>query len=170
MKKENILKILEEADKTSSNLTDKQLIRNQELLSSGHYYRLGKLGSSYQMENNLGIHTDNQTLRREWASKGGKVGVHKMNDKNKESGHWRNLGDSKIGISRSDETKSKIQKGTSHSWREVSQVSKDGVWIRDWDNFADIQRECDFNKAPIWKVCNNKKYCKTAYGFIWKYK
>lgn len=143
-----VQKELNESNKSLGNLTDKQIER--------YCYELFTNEQKEQFKN--------------FTKKGGEAQIENLNIKNKKTGHWRKLGDSKIGIARSEETKSKIQKGTSHSWRTISQFSKDGKLIRDWDNFADIERQFGYLKQPIWAVCNNKPKCKSAYGFIWKYK
>jgi hypothetical protein len=107
---------------------------------------------------------------------GGKAVINKLNKKNKETGHWKKLGDSKIGVARSKETKEKIRLGTAHSWRAILQFTRDGEFIKEWESFAQIEKELSILlnkkivKPPIWGVCNNKPKCKTAYGFIWKYK
>lgn len=103
-------------------------------------------------------------------SKGGKKNINNLNEKNRKSNHWRKLGDLKIGIARDNETKRKIQKGSSHSWREISQFSRDGNWIKDWPNLVSIKNELGFNHTNICACCQNKPKYKTAYGFIWKYK
>lgn len=136
----------------------------------------GNVSGKKSFSKKIGIHTTDETLRKEWAALGGYAVVDELNDKNRENGHWKKLAESKIGVPRTEDTKAKIQKGTAHSWRTISQYSKDGEWIRDWDNFADIEIQLSVElgkkivKQPIWSVCNNKPKCKTAYGFIWKYK
>jgi len=70
----------------------------------------------------------------------------------------------------------KMKGGNPDRWRSISQFNKDGKWIRDWDNFAYIEKELSLeldkkiNKNTIWYACNNYPRYKTAYGFIWKYK
>jgi len=110
------------------------------------------------------------------ASKGGKSVVNKMNDINRKSGHFEKLRNNKIGKKRDEETKQKIQLGTSHSWRAILQFDKNGNFIKEWQNFGDIERGLSIElnrkivKQPIWAVCNQKPKHKSAYGFIWKYK
>jgi hypothetical protein len=103
------------------------------------------------------------------AAAGGKAVVKSLNEKNKKTGHWRKLGDSKIGISRDEETKKKIKEGTSHSWRTILQYTKDGKLIKKWKNLASIKEELGFNHTNICACCQNKPKYKSAYGFIWKY-
>jgi hypothetical protein len=103
-------------------------------------------------------------------SKGGKAVVDKLNEKNKKSNHWRKLGDSKIGVARTEETKEKIQKASAHSWRTILQFTKDGEFIREWKNLASIKEELGFHHTNICACCQNKPKYKTSYGFIWKYK
>jgi hypothetical protein len=176
MKKEDVLKVLEEANKVKSTFTDTELQRQEYLVQSGHYSTLGKNNAKIQMENNIGLHTSNLDVRSQWAALGGKAVIESLNEKNKETGHWRKLGDSKIGVKRDDETKQKIKESSKHSWRPILQYTKDGKLIKEWKNFTEIEEVLsnELNKKiikqPIWSVCNNKPRCKTAYGFIWKYK
>lgn len=104
------------------------------------------------------------------ASKAGKSKIDNLLKWCNENNHFRKLGDSKIGVRRTEETIRKIQQGTSHSWRPILQFSKDGNFIKEWENFTSIEKELKIKKQPIWSVCNNKPRHKTAYGFIWKYK
>jgi hypothetical protein len=109
------------------------------------------------------------------AVNGGKAVIKKLNKENKKSGHWRKLGDSKIGKHRDVETIKKIQKGTQHSWRDISQFTKDGIWMADYINFTEIEnRYPTFSRTNICNCCKHyelkKKGFKSSYGFIWKYK
>jgi hypothetical protein len=115
--------------------------------------------------------TDKQLSQyEEFVKAGGYAVVDKLNKLNKKTGHWRKLGDAKIGVSRDEETKKKIQAGTSHSWRVILQFSKDGKLIKEWKNLASIRDELGFAHTNICACCQNKPKYKTAYGFIWKYK
>jgi len=105
---------------------------------------------------------------------GGKAVVDSLNKKNKKTGHWRKLGDSKIGVDRDEETKKKIKEGTSHSWRIIIQYTKDGKFIKEWKNFAVIRDELGFAHTNICNCCKHYEYkkegFKSSYGFVWKYK
>ena len=101
---------------------------------------------------------------------GGKSSIAKMNKKNQENGHFRKLGDAKKGVPRDEETKKKIKESTFNSWKPILQFTKDGEFVREWKNFISIKEELGFNHTNICAVCKNKPKCKTAYGFIWKYK
>ena len=103
-------------------------------------------------------------------SKGGTNAVFNMNEKNKKSGHFKKLAESKIGKNRDTKTKLKLKESSKHSWRKVSQFTKDGKWIKDWPNFVSIKDELGFNHTNICACCQNKPKYKSAYGFIWKYK
>lgn len=107
---------------------------------------------------------------KEIRSKGGKNSVNKMNKINKKTGHFERLRKNKIGKARDENTKKKLKEGSKHSWREVSQYSKDDKWIKDWPNFISIKDELGFNHTNICACCQNKPKYKSAYGFIWKYK
>lgn len=175
MKLDKIKKILEQSDKVSTTLSDKQLRRNADLKTDGLYSSNGRVMGLRAKEERFGIFSSDEA-RKEYARSGGLAVIDELNKKNKLNDHWRKLGNSKIGVTRDEETKKKIKQGSSHSWRAISQFGKDGNWIRDWDNFTDIEEVLskELNrpvlKQPIWMVCNNKPRCKTAYGFIWKYK
>jgi ketol-acid reductoisomerase len=104
---------------------------------------------------------------------GGKNAVNLMNKKNIENGHFRKLGDAKIGVPRSEETKKKVKEGTSHSWRAILQYTKDGDFLREWKNFTEIEETLSLelnrkiNKQPIWGACKKQGQ---SYGFLWRYK
>jgi len=115
--------------------------------------------------------TDKQLAQyEEFIKAGGYSVIDKLNKKNKKSGHWRKLGDKKIGVPRDEETKSKIKAGSSHSWKVISQYTKDGKWIKDWPNLVSIKEELGYNHTNICQCCKNNPKYKSAYGFIWKYK
>jgi len=104
------------------------------------------------------------------ASNGGKAIIDKLNKKNKKTGHWRKLGDRKIGVARDEETKKKIKEGTKDKWRPILQYTKDGKFVKEWPNFTSIKEKLGFNHTNICSCCQNKPKYKSAYGFIWKYK
>lgn len=59
----------------------------------------------------------------------------------------------------------------------ISQFSKDGTYLRDWESFADICRNLPINNWNIKSCCKYYLYegdykypRKTAGGYIWKYK
>lgn len=101
---------------------------------------------------------------------GGKSVIDKLNKKNKKTGHWRKLGDSKIGVPRDEETKKKLKDSTKDRWRPVLQFTKDGKLVKEWPNFTSIKEELGFNHTNICACCQNRPKHKSAYGFIWKYK
>ena len=51
--------------------------------------------------------------------------------------------------------------------KPIIQFSKDGEFIRKWDNTWDVQRELGINQSSISKCCNGKR--KTAGDYIWRY-
>ena len=121
-------------------------------------------------DKNFSKRTDKQLSQFEdFVKAGGYSVVDELNKQNKKSGHWRKLGDAKIGVARDEKTKMKIKEGTSHSWRTILQYSKDGKLIKKWKNLASIKEELGFNHTNICACCQNKPKYKTAYGFIWKY-
>lgn len=94
------------------------------------------------------------------------------------------------GIIRSEETRDKIRKlkigkpvsESTYSWRykEIEQFSKDGVFIKTWNNIRDAANYYNVGGSEISVTCKanrgdypkehksfNRKTCR---GFIWKYK
>lgn len=60
------------------------------------------------------------------------------------------------------------KKGKEHyRAKKVVQYDLDENLIKIWDCISDIERELNFSRSNISKVCKGKQ--KTAYGFIWKY-
>lgn len=51
---------------------------------------------------------------------------------------------------------------------KVIQKSKNGVIIKEWNSFTQIQKELKYPTSNISACCLKKQ--KTAYGFIWEYK
>lgn len=83
------------------------------------------------------------------------------------------------GYSHTEETKqlfSELKKGDKHhmfgkkhpSRKPVLQYSKDGIFIKEYDNAYDAAKELNLHQPLISNVCNGK--CKTTGGFVWKYK
>lgn len=137
--------------------------------SSIDYNKLNKVShvDIVRIENGKNAVLSGQLLKA--AINGGKAVINELNKKNKKEGHWRKLGDSKIGVKRDDATKKKIKEGTSHSWRTILQYTKDGKLVKKWKNLASIKEELGFNHTNICACCQNRPKYKSAYGFIWKY-
>jgi hypothetical protein len=90
MNKQDILKVLEEANKCYSNLTDKQIEQyNSEEFKKG-IISGGKAAGNLTKELGIGIH--NEENRNEWAKMGGKAMGTIQGKKNIESGLISNLG------------------------------------------------------------------------------
>jgi len=51
----------------------------------------------------------------------------------------------------------------------VSQYSKDGVWIRNWDSGMDASIELEISATSITACCKRRPHYYTAGGFIWRY-
>lgn len=66
----------------------------------------GRDSGKYTLDNNLGIHTEDEELRREWAKMGGEASIDYLLEWQKENGH--NIGE--IAKLKSDEWLSKISK------------------------------------------------------------
>ena len=66
----------------------------------------GRDSGKYTLDNNLGIHTEDEELRREWARMGGEANIDTLLEWQKENGH--NIGE--IAKNKDDEWKSNISK------------------------------------------------------------
>ena len=51
--------------------------------------------------------------------------------------------------------------------RKVNQLTKDGVFVREWESMQEVENELGFGKSPICAWCRGR--AQTAYGFKWKY-
>lgn len=51
---------------------------------------------------------------------------------------------------------------------KVLQISKEGVFIKEWPSLHEIERTLGFLRANISMCCKNKR--KISYGYIWKFK
>jgi len=143
--------------------------------SSIDYSKLSELSHAQLMKIQNGNLAKESGQFYEAMSKGGKAVIEKLNQKNKKTNHWLKLGDSKIGVPRDEETKKKIQSGTQHSWRDISQYTKDGMWLADYINFTQIENKYPtFSRTNICNCCKHyelkKEGFKSSYGFVWKYK
>ena len=81
----------------------------------------GKETGQYTLENNLGIHTEDEELRKEWASMGGEANIDRLLQWQKENDwnigklpktdEWKkNMSKSHMGKTHSKETKDKLKK------------------------------------------------------------
>lgn len=52
--------------------------------------------------------------------------------------------------------------------KPVLQLTKSGELVREWKSTRDAERNLGFNHGNISSCCTGK--CKSAYGFIWKFK
>lgn len=142
--------------------------------SSIEYDRLNELSHAQLMRIENGKLAKESGQLAKAAVNGGKAVVNKLNKKNKKNGHWRKLGDSKIGIERDEETKKKIKESTQNKWRPIIQYTKDGKIVKEWINFTAIRDELGFAHTNICNCCKHYEYkkagFKSSYGFIWKYK
>lgn len=77
------------------------------------------------------------------------------------------------GKTRSEEFKQKIRKPKSPEvaakrCKPVSQFTKDGVWVRDWDSIKEAGETLNINKSNI-AGCVKGRFMSVG-GFVWKYK
>lgn len=63
-----------------------------------------------------------------------------------------------------------FERGSRHkNAKPVYQKTKDGEIIKVWESVNQIQRETNFLASNIFRCCNHRKHCKTAYGYIWEF-
>jgi hypothetical protein len=141
--------------------------------SSIDYNKLSELSHAQLMRIENGKLAKESGQFYEAMRKGGYAVVDKLNKKNKKTGHWRKLGDSKIGVPRDEETKKKLKDSTKDRWRVINQYTKDGTFIKQWENFTAINQKLGYAHTNICNCCkhyeNKKAGFKSSYGFIWKY-
>lgn len=59
--------------------------------------------------------------------------------------------------------------GKSHNLsKSIFQFTKDGVFVKEWENAMEVQRETGFDDGSIGQCC--KGVYKQSNGFVWKYK
>lgn len=85
----------------------------------------------------------------------------------------KKISTSKTGISHSKEhcaNISKALKGRKNIWnnKAVLQYSKDGEFIKEWENVSLVTKSLNIHQSNIIACCKGK--LKSAGGFIWKYK
>ena len=54
--------------------------------------------------------------------------------------------------------------------KKVLQYDKDGNFIKEWDCMRDAERQLGINCTNISACCRRKHKCRTAGGYIWRYK
>lgn len=52
--------------------------------------------------------------------------------------------------------------------RSILQYDIQGNLVKEWPSGSEVHRQTGWSRGNIWKCCLGK--CKTAYGFIWRYK
>lgn len=79
--------------------------------------------------------------------------------------------------SMSEEAKKKISEATKGRWigeksptsKPVLQFSKEGEFIKKWENAGAVERAGIALRNNVSKCCRGTQHCKTAGGFIWKF-
>jgi len=54
--------------------------------------------------------------------------------------------------------------------KPVLQYTLDGVFVAEYPSIMEAERQTKVNRSQIRNCCNNKSHCKSAGGYIWKYK
>jgi hypothetical protein len=154
MKKEDILKILEEADSALGNLSDRRIesYKSEEFKNGAS--KGGKIGGGLTRDNNIGIHTSDEELRRVWATMGGEASIDQLLQWQKENGHnigeiskvkteeWiRRIGEGNKGKVRSEEYKNKVRDSINKLNESLSKEEKSKIYSNDArKNAARIKR------------------------------
>lgn len=60
--------------------------------------------------------------------------------------------------------------GKTYNIRKVLQYTKDGKFVKEWQSACEIEKEIGIKQSAICSCCLQKKYHKTAGGYVWKYK
>jgi hypothetical protein len=143
---------------------------NDKKLQFWNQYNCGKgyQKMNYQIRINNGNKAKSTGQLNSIRKKAGESTMNYVNKVNKQKNHWRKLGDVKIGVNRDEQTKKKLYESSKHSWRPVMQFDLDGNFLKEWDNFTDIQKELKIFKQNVQNCC--KGNVKSAYGFVWRYK
>jgi hypothetical protein len=159
--------ILKEANKVSSNLSDKQLERNY----LGGKAMLGvKLSDEAKI--NMSLAQTGRLKNSEHKAKISKT----LSGRKLSTDTCNKMSESRTGLKHSSQTIKKLEKAAQKRCVAVSQFTLDGVWIKDFIGLKEagesIGKE---NGRPIQLVCNYyrdkfSKGSKQCGGFIWKYK
>lgn len=54
--------------------------------------------------------------------------------------------------------------------KKINQYDLDGNFIKTWNSIREAEKELNISNANICKCLKDKKYCKSAGGYKWKYK
>jgi group I intron endonuclease len=125
-------------------------------------------------ENNKGKKRSEETKKNISLAKKGKPIPHLNNGKERSLSHKNNLSLSLMGRTSpnkgkklSDTHKKHLSDGHSSQKKSVIQMDLNNNILRIWNSINDAQKELKIRH--ISECCLNKKYCKTAGGFKWKY-
>lgn len=53
--------------------------------------------------------------------------------------------------------------------KKVSQYTLEGEFIKEWPSLREVKRALNIDASTIIKVCNKRKWSKSAGGFVWRY-
>ncbi len=166
MKREDILKVLEEANSVSSKLTDRQLERNY----LGGKSMLG-VKLSEKAKQNMSIAQSGRTINENTKKKiSDKLKGRKLPKETCEK-----MSKSRTGRKLSETALQNLKNAQQKKCVKVSQFHLSGSWIKDWNGLKEAGEYFGMkNGRAIQLVCNyyrdnltkGSKQCK---GFIWKY-
>lgn len=75
------------------------------------------------------------------------------------------------GHRHTEETKKRMREsrkwGSSKYHRVISQYTKDGKFIKEWNGFVEIEKVLGYDRRNLQSCCKNK--IPSAYGYIWRY-
>jgi hypothetical protein len=180
MNKQDILKVLEEANKVSSNASDAKL---------AHYNKLSKRERTESEREKLSKSSKGRTMPKDAIERirnanKGRVVTEEQRSKISESLKGRKLtnqtckkmSQSRMGHGWSEIAIKNIKKAAQKRCVPVSKFTLDGIWIEDFIGLSEAgQSISQKNGRAIQLVCNYyrdnlTKGSKQCGGFIWKYK
>ena len=122
----------------------------------------GRDSGQYTLENNLGIHTEDEELRKEWATLGGEAAIDKLlqwqqeNDWNigklPKTKEWReNMSKAKIGKVHSEETKQKLSEYNIEKNKSLTKEER----VKLYSNNSGKRREYN-NRKKVYDLLPNE--------------
>lgn len=143
----------------------------------------GRASAKYTIENKLGIHTDNEELKREWASMGGEASIEQLLQWQEENGH--NIGEisknkndewkEKIGIGnkgkvRTEDTKNTIRNSINELNKSLTKEQRSKIYSNDARKNAATKRKIEILKSIKKKQFTSMELKDACINFEYDYK